>query len=133
MIAFNTVAPDFLKMMSWTNFGIVSEDEVNAAGGLEQISTNPLAGSGPYKFKEWKNGQSVTLERNEENYWDKGTAGMYKEIVFTFTSDAAAREMAVESGDADIAYDLPVSQASTYAENDSVNTTIYEFGQTTQV
>ncbi len=91
VIEFNTVAPDFLKMMSWTNFGIVSEDEVNAAGGLEQISTNPLAGSGPYKFKEWKNGQSVTLERNE-NYWDKDYAGYYKEIVFTFTSDAAARE-----------------------------------------
>lgn len=132
VIEFNTVAPDFLKMMSWTNFGIVSEDEVNAAGGLEQISTNPLAGSGPYKFKEWKNGQSVTLERNE-NYWDKDYAGYYKEIVFTFTSDAAAREMAVESGDSDIAYDMPVSQASTYAENDSVNTTIYGFGQTTHL
>lgn len=132
VIEFNTVAPDFLKMMSWTNFGIVSEDEVNAAGGLEQISTNPLAGSGPYKFKEWKNGQSVTLERNE-NYWDKDYAGYYKEIVFTFTSDAAAREMAVESGDSDIAYDMPVSQASTYAENDSVNTTIYGFSQTTHL
>ena len=128
-IEFNTTAPDFLKMLSWTNFGIVSEDEVNAAGGLEATSTNPVIGSGPYKFKEWKNGQSVTLERNDD-YWDKDYVGYYKEIVFTFTSDAAAREMAVESGDADIAYDMPVSQAATYAENDSVNTTIYDFGQT---
>lgn len=131
-IEFNTAAPDFLKMMSWTNFGIVSEDEVNAAGGLEATATNPAIGSGPYKFKEWKNGQSVTLERND-NYWDKDYVGYYKEIVFTFTSDAAAREMAVESGDADIAYDMPVSQAATYAENDSVNTTIYGFGQTTHL
>lgn len=131
-IEFNTTAPDFLKMMSWTNFGIVSEDEVNAAGGLDAVQTNPVIGSGPYKFKEWKNGQSVTLERND-NYWDKDYAGYYKEIVFTFTSDAAAREMAVESGDADIAYDMPVSQAATYAENDSVNTTIYDFGQTTHL
>ena len=131
-IEFNTTAPDFLKMLSWTNFGIVSEDEVNAAGGLDAVQTNPVIGSGPYKFKEWKNGQSVTLERND-NYWDKDYAGYYKEIVFTFTSDAAAREMAVESGDADIAYDMPVSQAATYAENDSVNTTIYDFGQTTHL
>lgn len=131
-IEFNTTAPDFLKMLSWTNFGIVSEDEVNAAGGLEATSTNPAIGSGPYKFKEWKNGQSVTLERNDD-YWDKDYVGYYKEIVFTFTSDAAAREMAVESGDADIAYDMPVSQAATYAENDSVNTTIYDFGQTTHL
>lgn len=131
-IEFNTVAPDFLKMMSWTNFGIVSEDEVNAAGGLDAVQTNPVIGSGPYKFKEWKNGQSITLERND-NYWDKDYVGYYKEIVFTFTNDAAAREMAVESGDADIAYDMPVSQAATYAENDSVNTTIYDFGQTTHL
>lgn len=131
-IEFNTTAPDFLKMLSWTNFGIVSEDEVNAAGGLDAVQTNPVIGSGPYKFKEWKNGQSVTLERND-NYWDKDHVGYYKEIVFTFTSDAAAREMAVESGDADIAYDMPVSQAATYAENDSVNTTIYDFGQTTHL
>lgn len=131
-IEFNTTAPDFLKMLSWTNFGIVSEDEVNAAGGLDAVQTNPVIGSGPYKFKEWKNGQSVTLERND-NYWDKDYVGYYKEIVFTFTSDAAAREMAVESGDADIAYDMPVSQAATYAENDSVNTTIYDFGQTTHL
>ena len=131
-IEFNTTAPDFLKMLSWTNFGIVSEDEVNAAGGLEATSTNPVIGSGPYKFKEWKNGQSVILERNDD-YWDKDYVGYYKEIVFTFTSDAAAREMAVESGDADIAYDRPVSQAATYAENDSVNTTIYDFGQTTHL
>lgn len=131
-IEFNTTAPDFLKMLSWTNFGIVSEDEVNAAGGLDAVQTNPAIGSGPYKFKEWKNGQSVTLERND-NYWDKDYVGYYKEIVFTFTSDAAAREMAVESGDADIAYDMPVSQAATYAENDSVNTTIYDFGQTTHL
>ena len=32
-IGFNTVAPDFLAMMAWSNFGIVSEDEVNALGG----------------------------------------------------------------------------------------------------
>ena len=34
-IGFTTAAPDLLKMISWGNFGIVSEDEVNAAGGVE--------------------------------------------------------------------------------------------------
>lgn len=131
-IEFNTAAPDFLTMLSWTSFGIVTEDEVSAAGGVEAVQTNPMVGCGPYKFKEWKNGQSVTIERNEE-YWDKDYVGYFKEIVFTFTSDAAAREMAVESGDADVAYDMPVSQAATYAESDAVNTTIYPFGQETHL
>lgn len=132
VIEFNTAAPDFLTMMSWTSFGIVTEEEVNAAGGIDGVQTNPLIGCGPYKFKEWKSGQSITLERNEE-YWNKDYVAYYKTIVFTFTSDAAAREMAVESGDADVAYDIPVSQASTYAANDAVNTTIYAFGQETHL
>ncbi len=131
-IEFNSVAPDFLKMLTWTNFGIVSEDEVNAAGGIEAVSSNPVCGSGPYKFVEWKNGEYVTLERNED-YWDTSYVGYYKTIKFTFTSDAAAREMAVESGDADIAYDMPISQGATYVGNEAVNVTVYGFGQTTHL
>lgn len=131
-IEFNAEAPDFLTMVSWTDYGIITEDEVNAAGGVDAIQTAPTVGNGKYKFKEWKNGQSITLERNEE-YWNKDYAGYYKTIVFTFTSDAAAREMAVESGDSDVAYDMPVSQAATYASNDTINTTIYSFGQETHL
>ena len=132
-IEFASVAPDFLTMLTWTNFGIVSKDEVEAAGGLDAVSKEPAnIGTGPYKFKEWKHGQYVLLERNDD-YWNKDYVGYYKTIKITFTSDAAAREMAVESGDAQIAYDMPVSQASTYAASDAVNTTIYGFGQTTHL
>lgn len=70
----------------------------------------------------------LTLERND-NYWNDDYAGYFKTIKITFTSDAAAREMAVESGSADVAYDIPVNQAVTYVQNDSVTTTMYEFGQ----
>ena len=45
-IGFNTIAPDFLSMMSWSNFGVFSEDEINAVGGLEEAATNPSFGSG---------------------------------------------------------------------------------------
>jgi peptide/nickel transport system substrate-binding protein len=115
-------------MLDWSNFGIVSEDEVNAAGGAEAAANNPVLGSGKYKFKEWKRGQSITLERND-NYWDKDWKGYYKTIVFTFTSDAAARAMAVQSGDSQVAYDMPVSQASTYLASTDVQTVMYTFGQ----
>jgi len=127
-IEFNVNAPDLLEMLTWTNFSIVSEADVNAAGGVTQAQKAPNIGSGKYKFKEWKAGQSITLERND-NYWNKDYKGYYKTIVFTFTNDAAARGMAVQSGDADVAYDMPVSQAGTYATNDTVQTVIYDFGQ----
>lgn len=127
-IEFNTVAPAMLEMLTWTNFGIVSEDEVNAAGGLDAVGKNPVIGSGKYKFKEWKSGQSITLERNDK-YWNTDYKGYYKDIVFTFTNDAASREMAVESGDAQVAYDMPVSQAATFTKNENVSVISYTFGQ----
>ena len=127
-IEFNQKAPDLLSVLTWSNFGIVSEDEVNAAGGLEAAATNPVLGSGKYIFKEWKQGQSITLERND-NYWNPDYTGYFKEIVLTFTNDAAAREMAVESGDAQVAVDMPVIQAATFKDSENVNVVVYDFGQ----
>ncbi len=131
-IEFNTAAPDFLNMIAWSNFGIVSEDEVKAAGGLEAAAKKPVIGVGRYKFKEWKNGQSITLERNDD-YYDKNYAGYYKEIVFTFTQDSAARAMAVQSGDLNVAWDMPISRVNTYAGSDSVDVVMHTFGQNTRV
>jgi len=128
-IGFNTVAPDMLEMMTMTNFGIVSEDEVEALGGLEAASTNPQLGSGKYKFVEWNNGQNIKLERNED-YWNTDYAGYYQYINITFINDPASRAMSVQSGDLDVAYDMPVTQAATYAADESLSTIVYTFGQT---
>ncbi len=131
-IEFNTAAPDFINMMTWSNFAIVSEDEVKAAGGLEAAAKNPTVGVGRYKFKEWKSGQSITIERNDD-YYDKDYAGYYKEIVFTFTNDAAARAMAVQSGDLNVAYDMPISMVNTYVGSDAVDVIMHTFGQNTRL
>ena len=128
-IEFTSQAPDMLEMMSMTNFGIVSKEEVEAAGGAEEAAKNPVIGCGKYKFVEWQNGQSITITRNED-YWNPDYAGYFKDITFTFTNDAAAREMAVESGDVDVAYDMPVVQAAAFAESENVQTIIHTFGQT---
>jgi peptide/nickel transport system substrate-binding protein len=55
-LEYTTPAPDLLVMMAGAEFGIVSEDEVNALGGLEKATMNPVMGSGKYLFKEWKHG-----------------------------------------------------------------------------
>lgn len=127
-IEFSVVAPEIVNMLSWTNFGIVSQEEIEAAGGIEEASRTPNIGSGKYKFVEWNSGQSITITRNDE-YWNPDYTGYFKDITFTFTNDAAAREMAVESGDVDIAYDMPVVQAATFAESENVQTIAYSFGQ----
>lgn len=129
VIEFNTVAPDFLSLMSYGTYGIVSEAEVEAAGGFEGVQQTPIIGCGPYKFVSWEKGQSVTIERNDD-YWNAAEDPAYfKTVRFTFVNDAGTRAMSVQSGNADVAYNMPINQAATYVSDTSVKTTIYPFGQ----
>ena len=128
ILAFNVVAPDLLAMMEFTNFGIVSEDEVNALGGLEEAARNPQLGCGRYRLKEWASGQYILLERNED-YWNPDYTGYFKEIKFTFVNDAASREMAVEAGNLDVAYDMPAVVASAYETSENVQTIFYNYSE----
>lgn len=80
---------------------IYSEAAVEAAGGVDAAGFAPV-GCGRYKVSEWKPGEYLLVERNE-NYWDPDFVGYYKYIKFMFVSDSASRVMAVRSGDADIA------------------------------
>lgn len=127
-ITFKYDAPDIIKMLAWANYGIVSEDEVNALGGLEAAAQNPVMGCGKYRFKECKQGEYVVLERNEE-YWDPNYIGYFKTIRFTFVSDPNSKVSSVMSGDAQVAWNVPVTQASSFTENDSVRTYIYSNGE----
>ncbi len=128
ILGFNTIAPDLVTMLTWTPFGIFSQDEVEACGDFDTAADKPMFGSGKYHFKEWVQGQYVILERNED-YWNPDYTGYFKEIKFTFTQDPASREMAVEAGDATVAYDISVAQASTYVGNENIKTSFYSFGQ----
>lgn len=127
-IAFNSDAPDILKMLSWANFGIVSQADVEAVGGLEAASMDPKMGSGKYKFKECKSGEYVILERNDD-YWDDSYVGYFKEIKFTFINDPSASASAVMAGDADASWNIPIGQASEYASNDKLRTYVYSNGE----
>ena len=131
-VEFNTVAPDLLSMIAWSNFGIFSEDEINALGGVEEACRNPIFGSGRYRFKEWKNGQYILLERNED-YWDPDYVGYFKEIKFTFTNDPSARALLVQSGDAQVTVDMPITMASTFQNDERVSLIVNDMGNTARL
>ena len=128
LIGFNTSAPDMLKMLSWSNFGIVSEDEINALGGIEEADKTPIFGSGKYRFVSWDRGQSIVLERND-SYWNPDYKGYFKTIKFTFTTDPSARILTVQSGDAQVACQLPLSMGSALIGNETVKVYAYELGE----
>jgi len=53
-------------------------------------------GTGPFKFKEWRRGQFIHLVRNED-YYKQGMPYL-DELYFRILPDAAARLVAIESG-----------------------------------
>lgn len=73
-------------------------DDITAYDALEGV------GSGPFTLEEWKPGQEWTMVANP-NYW-KGQAAI-DQIVFRFFSDGAAMVSALESGELDVANDIP--------------------------
>lgn len=65
---------------------------------FNKVANNEIIGSGPFKLKEWKKGQSLTIERND-NYWDKKPA--LKEVTFRFIPDTNTLNTSLQSGEVD--------------------------------
>ena len=85
--------------------------------GNDYIAANPV-GTGPFVLREWRQGERVVLVKNE-NYW--GERGNLDEIVFRFVPDAGARLVELEAGTADIALNVPPSEADRLRFNPDIN------------
>lgn len=66
------------------------------------------AGSGPFVFKEWRKGESLTLARND-SYW--GTPATIRGAVFRYYSDPNTMNTAMLSGQLDIISNLTAPDA----------------------
>lgn len=83
---------------------------------LTNPANNAPIGTGPFVFKEWVKGSHVRLERNP-NYWQKGQPYL-DGVVFKFIPDAAARTVALEAGEIDVALgsSIPLSNLNRFAD-----------------
>jgi peptide/nickel transport system substrate-binding protein len=64
-------------------------------------------GTGPYKFKEWKTGKRIVLERNEE-YWDKSKFPDIHRIFFKIIPDDTIALQDLKKGELDVANLRPI-------------------------
>lgn len=80
---------------------IVSAAAAAAAG--EEFSRRPV-GTGPYTFVEWRDGDSITLTKNED-YWQEGKPYL-DGIVFRVMTDRQTAANALLTGDVDFADQL---------------------------
>lgn len=116
--------PTLPDMLPSASYFVLSQSEVEAAGGIEAAARNCAGSTGPYYFKEWADGQYLTIEKNE-NYWGD-IDPYYDEIIFTFVADNAARAMTIQSGDADIAFSLQAAQISALESDPNTEVEVFE-------
>lgn len=133
VVAFNEYVPGWEFLVAEGSMPIYSEAGVEAVGGLEATDRNAPVGCGRYKMSEWKSGEYILIERNE-NYWDKDYTGYYKYIKFIGISDASSRLLAVQSGDANVAYKITATDYIALESNPDVegvitsNIDVYNLG-----
>lgn len=120
-------ATDFLTILSAHSQypGIFPADVINAAG---DTGITEYIGTGAYSFVEWKQDQYIHLTRNEDYKPADGKASGYtgkvsaptKDIYYQFVTDASTRVSGFETGEYDIADEIPTENYHDFDGNDDV-------------
>ena len=90
-------APYMLRALSGYESPIVPKHLLEGQDVRSADLANNPVGTGPFKFVEWKKGQFVRLEKNE-NYWKPGLPYIDR-LVGRFIPDASTRTAAMENGE----------------------------------
>ena len=86
----NEAFPDYMTI------GIIPKHMLEGKNlATDSFNQNPV-GAGPYKFAEWDEGQSITMEKFDD-YYD-GAAKIDK-IIFKIADDDSSKALQLESGD----------------------------------
>lgn len=101
----------FLKNIAMAVFGIASP------AAFDGLGENPV-GTGPFKFKEWKRNDSITLVKNEE-YWQEGLPKL-DTLIIRSIPDNSARLNELIAGNIDLADGINPSDAKTISGDSSL-------------
>ncbi|WP_050614064.1 ABC transporter substrate-binding protein [Bacillus testis] len=93
----NGVLAPFLKNLAMSPFAIASPAAIEKYG--DKLNEHPV-GTGPFKFKEWKRNDKITLVKNE-TYWKKGLPKL-DSVIFKVIPENSARLNALKNNEADI-------------------------------
>lgn len=103
----------FIQNLGMSPFAIASPTAVQAAGA-DGFTEKPV-GTGPFKFKEWKRNDSITLEKNPD-YWNAGYPKV-DTLVFKAIPENTARLTALINGEIDLMDGLNPDDAETVQAN----------------
>ncbi|MCY4180288.1 MAG: ABC transporter substrate-binding protein [Litoreibacter sp.] len=100
VITLNEPQGAFLFNLAWGDAVIVAPESI------EDIKSNPI-GTGAFRFADWKQGDSITLVRNDD-YW--GTPAALDGATFKFISAPTAAFAAMMAEDVDAFYGYPAPE-----------------------
>ena len=89
-----------LAHLAHSAISIMNEKAVKDAG--DEVGQKPV-GTGPFVLEAWNHGQNIIIAKNT-NYW--GEAPKLSKVEFRIVPEAAARTIALETGDVDAVYTL---------------------------
>jgi ABC-type dipeptide/oligopeptide/nickel transport system permease component/ABC-type transport system substrate-binding protein len=107
-VLLNQRSGGLLQSLAWGAFVMVSPQSA-AANAVQPI------GTGPFRFSEWRRGDSLTLVRNKD-YW--GRPAESAEAAFKFISDPTAAYAALMAGDVDAFSNYPAPESFPQFEAD---------------
>lgn len=105
----------FLVNLAMSCFGIASPAALEKYG--DSFRKNPV-GTGPFKFVEWKENDTITLEKNE-NYWQKGYPKLNK-VIFRVIPENTSRLNALANGEIDMMDGLNYAEVAQVEGNDKL-------------
>ncbi len=102
--------------------GAVIEPSV-LAKGVNYLCANPVGGSGPFVFKDWVQGDHITLVRNA-HYWNPAGAAKIASITYKPVADASARIAGLETGQFQAIYPVPNELVTSLQAQKGINVQI---------
>jgi len=112
----NVLGPETVQFQLSKPFGAILPTFAHPAGavvepsvlskGVNYLCANPVGGTGPFVFKDWVQGDHITLVRNA-NYWNPANAAKIASITYKPVADASARIAGLETGQFQAIYPVP--------------------------
>lgn len=115
-------SPAFLSTIAMFYCGIMPKAYCEEKGE-EGIAEQPI-GTGPFVLTSWTRGEKMVFQKNA-NYWEEGTPKV-DEIDLTVVADDSTRIMQLESGQIDIAADVPYSRVSELQAMDNLSVSLFD-------
>jgi len=116
VLRFSRPTPYLLSFLNVYGAQVVPKHLYEGTDLQKNPANNAPIGTGPFRFKEWVRGSHIALERNPD-YWKPGLPYL-DGVIFKFIPEAAARSVALASGEVQVALasNIPISNLSQFSD-----------------